>query len=85
MHNLELTPLHRVTQGHTGVYLAGIVAECLQSFDIQNKILGIALDNASNNDTMVSELAELLPGFQGHAARTRCACHVFNLVVKVCA
>ena len=39
-------------------------------------------DNASNNDTMIDELANLLPNFPGPANQTRCFLHVLNLVVK---
>jgi hypothetical protein len=48
--------------------------------DIQ--ILSITCDNASNNDTMIEELANLLDDFPGPANQTRCFTHVLNLVVK---
>jgi hypothetical protein len=48
--------------------------------DIQ--ILSITCDNASNNDTMIEELADLLDNFPGPANQTRCFTHVLNLVVK---
>jgi hypothetical protein len=41
------------------------------------------LDNASNNDTLVRELPNLLDNFQGSVTRIRCFAHVLNLVVKV--
>ena len=31
---------------------------------------------------MVTELHKMLPGFPGQAARTRCFCHIVNLVAK---
>lgn len=40
-------------------------------------------DNASNNNTLVDELSELLNKFQGSLTRIRCFAHVLNLVVKV--
>lgn len=41
-------------------------------------------DNASNNDTVVSELEMLMPdAVSGSHTRIRCICHIFNLVVKV--
>jgi hypothetical protein len=48
--------------------------------DVQ--ILSITCDNASNNDTMIEELANLLDDFPGPANQTRCFTHVLNLVVK---
>ena len=39
-------------------------------------------DNASNNDIMMDELANLLFNFPGPANQTRCFLHVLNLVVK---
>jgi nucleoside-diphosphate-sugar epimerase len=46
------------------------------------QILSITCDNASNNDTMISELGDLLDEFPGAANQTRCFTHVINLVVK---
>lgn len=44
--------------------------------------LGIACDNASNNDTMIDSLAERLPDFDGQKGRVRCFLHILNLVAK---
>ena len=38
--------------------------------------------NASNNDTMIEELANLLDNFPGAANQTCCFLHILNLVVK---
>ncbi|TFK47878.1 hypothetical protein OE88DRAFT_1608415, partial [Heliocybe sulcata] len=46
------------------------------------QILGISCDNASNNDTMIKELPNLLPDFPGDANRVRCFLHIVNLVAK---
>ena len=35
------------------------------------------------NNPLVSDLEDLLDGFQGSLARIRCFAHVLNLVVKV--
>lgn len=50
------------------------------SFDLQ--FLSVTADNASNNDTMVEELATLIEDFDGDASRTRCFLHIVNLVAK---
>ncbi|EIW53735.1 uncharacterized protein TRAVEDRAFT_80646, partial [Trametes versicolor FP-101664 SS1] len=43
------------------------------------QILSMTCDNASNNDTMTAELADLLTEFQGEYSRTRCFLHITNL------
>lgn len=47
------------------------------------QILGFTEDNASNNNTLVNELADLIDGFQGSLTRVCCFAHILNLVVKV--
>ena len=39
-------------------------------------------DNASANNVMIDELEEMLAGFPGCGARSRCFCHIINLVAK---
>ncbi|TDL29000.1 hypothetical protein BD410DRAFT_702115, partial [Rickenella mellea] len=46
------------------------------------QILSITCDNASPNDTMTTELADLIDAFPGDANRTRCFAHILNLVAK---
>ncbi|KAJ3516930.1 hypothetical protein NMY22_g14084 [Coprinellus aureogranulatus] len=72
----------KLTKAHTGQYLASRLAECLQEFKIDDRVMGFTGDNASNNDTMVAELEVLLPNFRGDTSRVRCACHILNLVAK---
>ncbi|KAJ3504337.1 hypothetical protein NMY22_g17960 [Coprinellus aureogranulatus] len=72
----------KLTAAHTGQYLATQLAECLQEFGIEDRILGFTGDNASNNDTLVEELSMLIPSFRGDAARIRCLAHVINLVAR---
>ncbi|KAE9383065.1 hypothetical protein BT96DRAFT_961106 [Gymnopus androsaceus JB14] len=40
------------------------------------------MDNASNNDTTTTELARILPTFQGLLWRIRCILHILNLIAK---
>jgi len=49
---------------------------------VDEQILSITCDNASNNDTMIAELVNLLNDFAGPANQTRCFTHILNLVVK---
>ncbi|KAG2112249.1 uncharacterized protein F5147DRAFT_527041, partial [Suillus discolor] len=45
-------------------------------------ILSVTADNASSNDTLVTELVDLVPHFAGQASHTRCFLHIINLVAK---
>ncbi|KAH8930261.1 hypothetical protein BT69DRAFT_1210542, partial [Atractiella rhizophila] len=47
-------------------------------------LMGLVINSASNNDTMVSELKLLLSSFKGQEYQIRCLNHVLNLVAKVC-
>ena len=49
---------------------------------ISLQILSITADNASSNDTLTTELADLVAHFGGPTSRTRCFLHVINLVAK---
>ena len=41
------------------------------------------MDNASNMDTFVDELAEQIPTFPGQEHQLRCLAHIINLIAKV--
>ncbi|KAJ6463080.1 hypothetical protein DFH09DRAFT_849252, partial [Mycena vulgaris] len=47
------------------------------------QILVLVADNASNNNTLVSELGLLITSYRGSTTRVRCFAHILNLVVKV--
>ncbi|THH16802.1 hypothetical protein EUX98_g9241 [Antrodiella citrinella] len=72
----------KLTKSHTGKHLAEELTKCLKVYGIQNKILGIAGDSASNNDTLVAELSLLLGGPNDLLTRIRCLAHILNLIVK---
>lgn len=42
----------------------------------------VTTDNAASNDTMVEELADLVPSFDGIVNHTRCFAHTVNLIAK---
>ena len=46
------------------------------------QFLTVTLDNASNNVTMVRELAELIDGFPGLPNMVRCFAHTLNLAAR---
>lgn len=59
-----------------------LILPCSKLTYISNQCLGITCDNASNNDTMIDELVDLLPNFPGPANRCRCFLHIVNLIAK---
>ena len=46
------------------------------------KLLSVTCDNASNNNTMIEELTNLLDDFPGPANQMQCFLHILNLMVK---
>ncbi|KAF7296800.1 Dimer-Tnp-hAT domain-containing protein [Mycena indigotica] len=78
---LDMIPL---SLSHTGSNLARALSDTFKEYGIEKKILGIVGDNASNNDTMMESLVELMPkgARLDLTTRIRCFAHVLNLVVK---
>jgi hypothetical protein len=74
---LGLRPL----EGHTGADIADVLEEVIDTYDIAHKIAGFQMDNASNNDTALNELAKRMP-INKARTRLRCFGHIVNLVVK---
>ncbi|GJF01012.1 hypothetical protein PsYK624_173170 [Phanerochaete sordida] len=72
----------KLTKSHTGVYLGQQLTACLKAYGIEDKILGITTDNASNNMTMVAELEMSPSGIDSCQTRVRCFAHILNHVVK---
>ncbi|KAG2342365.1 hypothetical protein BDR05DRAFT_886472 [Suillus weaverae] len=46
------------------------------------QILSITADNASSNNTMITELADMVGHFGGKTAWTCCFLHIVNLIAK---
>jgi hypothetical protein len=61
--------------------LAIAFVEVLRDFGIEHKILSVTCDNASNNETMSTELAHKLTKISP-VNRTNCFAHILNLVAK---
>ena len=94
-----LLDIVEVAQSHTGENLAAAFAKIMEDYEISEKedinyniyiynwtthqILGITCDNASNNDTMIENLATIMSHFSGEANRARCLAHIVNLVAKI--
>jgi hypothetical protein len=54
--NLGVTfsPVVSLTEQHMGEYLAGVTADCIKRFGLENKVHTLAMDNASNCDATAS-------------------------------
>ncbi|EUC54139.1 hAT family dimerization protein, partial [Rhizoctonia solani AG-3 Rhs1AP] len=77
----------RVIEGsHTGGCLAKNFFEVMEEFGIIRKLGWITMDNASNNDSMMTQLEEYMVtqgmDFDRHGNRLRCFPHVINLAVQ---
>ena len=75
--------MHQAPKNYAGDYLFKELRTCLKKYGIERKLLGLAADNASNNNTLAIG-TESLGGINGVATRIRCFAHILNLVVKVC-
>ncbi|OAV98894.1 hypothetical protein PTTG_25554 [Puccinia triticina 1-1 BBBD Race 1] len=83
--HFEAMPLDfvKLSQSHTGEYLAEAVQLIVEKFEIENKICGIVSNNTSNNMVMINELKKLKwPNFKGEAQWICCFAHVLNLIAK---
>lgn len=70
---------------HTGVRLAAHVLNVLKEYHIHDRILAVTADNASNNQTLLTTLSELLAkeDIEWDAAnQVPCLAHTVQLVVK---
>ncbi|GBE82268.1 hypothetical protein SCP_0406520 [Sparassis crispa] len=65
-----------------GVNLAIAFTNMVEEYNISIKMLGITVNNATSNNLMINELAELIESFQGQANRACCFDHIVNLMVK---
>lgn len=72
---------------HTGKNIAKEVIKVLKTYQLENKVIGIVADNASNNDIAIKEITELLEladnTFPGkNEFHFRCFGHIMNLACK---
>jgi hypothetical protein len=65
---------------HSGENIAKLFLSTVQRFKIEDRIAGITVDNASNNDTFLRALRE--GGFMQSQFHIRCFAHVLNLSVQ---
>ncbi|KDN41816.1 hypothetical protein RSAG8_07187, partial [Rhizoctonia solani AG-8 WAC10335] len=82
----QLIAFRKINGHHTGANVGHALFEVLQESGITDKIGYITLDNASNNNTLMEELANSLQAygaeFDPEKNRIRCFPHVINLAVQ---
>ncbi|KAM3379572.1 hypothetical protein P3S68_011986 [Capsicum galapagoense] len=67
---------------HTGQFIADSIHKVAAFYGIKNKILCITFDNASNNKTAITKLKSKLSSSLPEIFHIKCACHIYNLIVK---
>lgn len=72
----------KVLEGHHGIDMAEVLQEVIASYNIEDRIGAFQMDNATNNDTALDELASNIPGVDCKQSRLRCFGHIINIVVK---
>jgi len=82
-----LLDLHQFVGPHTGKNQAAYFWSTIQKYGIENQVDKFNIDNATNNDTALQEIAQMMPlpnipPIQPVHDRLRCFRHVINLVVK---
>ncbi|KAG8753457.1 hypothetical protein FRC11_007414 [Ceratobasidium sp. 423] len=74
------------TGQHMGVALANVVYGILRKFDIQDRVLGVVCDNASNNADMMNRFKKFkMKRLVGPTVQVHCLPHVLNLASKAIA
>ncbi|KAG8778498.1 hypothetical protein FRC12_024947 [Ceratobasidium sp. 428] len=70
-------------KGHTGGELAKALHGVLRKFEIEDRVWGVACDNAYNNGSMMIDLGALgLLRLDGPDARIMCLLHILNLAAQ---
>jgi hypothetical protein len=81
-----LLGLRTIEGGHTGENMAEAVLIVVNEYGIEDRLGYFMMDNASANDTLVSEIAYALAEkgieFDSDMHRLRCIAHTINLSVK---
>ncbi|GKB34492.1 zinc finger BED domain-containing protein RICESLEEPER 2-like protein [Tanacetum coccineum] len=68
---------------YTGSALARTLRKTFVNFNLENKIMSITLDNASNNTSAIGKLKlKYKPPMDGRFYHSRCVAHIINLVVQ---
>jgi hypothetical protein len=81
-----LLAIREINGSHTGENIGGKIFEIIEEYQIAFKLGYCVLDNASNNDTALNSMSELMMETYGipydvSSYRLRCLGHIINLVV----
>jgi hypothetical protein len=77
-----------IDYSHTGVNIVEHILQCVTEYGMLSKVFSITLDNASANDSAMTELTPNLMLYVCGSANVaglmhqRCVCHIINLIVK---
>ncbi|GAA6045299.1 hypothetical protein JCM8097_004735 [Rhodosporidiobolus ruineniae] len=66
---------------HTGAHMAEVLIKTVEEFQIEDKLIGITGDSASNNLKLMDEIGSY-HRFEGRTTFVRCILHVINLISK---
>ena len=66
---------------HTGKKLAIVVNAVLDNYRLFDRVFALVTDNASNNGTLASELADMLLYFNEDEMHLPCLAHVIQLAI----
>ncbi len=83
-HRTVLLGLPRILGGHDGANIAESLLSITTEYKINSNLGAFIMDNATNNDTMVTALSKELYGVANISkeSRLRCAGHIINLISK---
>jgi len=69
-------------QSHTGAFISNTIHKVAIFYNLAEKVLYMSFDNASNNNAAITILKLHLHPPLPEIFHIRCACHVYNLIVK---
>lgn len=76
-----LLSLPFISGQHTGENMAGLILSTIQDFDLEDKLGYFMMDNATVNDTTLTELSKTIP-IDFREQRLRCLGHIINLACQ---
>lgn len=78
-----LLAVRHIRGDHGGKNQARSILPILEEYSLKEKLGYFITDNASSNDTCVTEIIETLqPDLDAHGRRLRCMGHIINLITK---
>lgn len=76
-----LLAFKRILSTYSGENIALIISKAIREYNI-GSIGCFVLDNTTNNDTMLKEVARDVPSVEYPACRIRCISYIINLIMK---